>query len=238
MDFSIQLKLFGVLAGVFLLAGIGFIINPARAWQSQNQKKTLFLGIFYLIMLFLVQNYLPGFQLIAIFLVFTGFYDLIRTAPRLQHSDQGNFFVTILIIYGIITLGFINFLFQLFPVIMLTTFIVFLFDGLEILIHNGLTKMGISGIKRLKSMILALISTLTVIFILRNELDGIANVLILRALLVLIFAFLGRFFISYIKKRTQKQTLGDYIPGLGGVLDFFAGVIAAGSGTALLILFE
>ncbi|MCG6189846.1 phosphatidate cytidylyltransferase [Maribellus maritimus] len=225
----------------FVSGGIGFyLINRKKAPEVAQKSYTKF-GVYFIIIniLFFSITIQPVvFRYLAVLIVVLGYFELCRLfiEGKFQHRL---FFVLSLLIFSILSAGFLVFSQAAENLILLTFLILSIFDSFSQItgqlfgrkkilpdISPNKTLGGLTG-----GIIIALISAL----LLKNLFTGTITGLLVFAIGTVVFAFSGDVLASLYKRKYNVKDYSKLIPGHGGFLDRFDSLIAGGAWTALAV---
>jgi phosphatidate cytidylyltransferase len=140
----------------------------------------------------------------------------------------------------LILMGFWKFLYLADSLILLTIFVVFLFDGSsqisgQLLGRNPLLP-KISPSKTLEGLIGGTLVTLGTVLLVRNSFVAGWSELIGLSIGIILFAFSGDLLASYVKRKAGLAIFSRILPGHGGILDRFDSLLMAGCAVFLYSL--
>lgn len=223
----------------FASGGIGFyLINRKKTPEVARKSYTKF-GVYFIIIniLFFSITIQPiVFRYLAVFIVVVGYFELCRlfANAKFQHVL---FFAISLLIFFILSAGFLVFSKAADNLILLTFLILSIFDSFSQItgqlfgrekilpdISPNKTLGGLTG-----GIIIAIISAL----LLKNLFTGTITGLLVFAIGTIVFAFAGDVLASLFKRKYKVKDYSNWIPGHGGFLDRFDSLIAGGAWAAL-----
>jgi phosphatidate cytidylyltransferase len=142
--------------------------------------------------------------------------------------------------YILILMGFWKFLYLADSLILLTIFVVILFDGSsqisgQLLGKNPLLP-RISPSKTLEGLIGGILITMGTVFVVRSSFEGGWIELLGLSLGIMFFAFVGDLMASYVKRKAGLIIFSRILPGHGGFLDRYDSLLMAGCAVFLFSL--
>ena len=218
--------------GYFILGAIATQLANRGKEKKIKKERWVKIAVYFIIVHFilLVLLFRPSwFIYIALFIVITGFYEIIKTG---RHKGRTIAVIFALIIYLLISSGFLSVCTYISPEGLIQVFLmVFIFDGFSQIagqlfgkrkllpkVSPGKTGEGFAG---------GFIATLlTAIFLLMRDTSRV-DVLI-STCLICFAALCGDLLASLYKRKMGVKDFSKLIPGHGGVLDRFDSLIAAG----------
>ncbi|MCG6190396.1 phosphatidate cytidylyltransferase [Maribellus maritimus] len=231
--------IYSIILSYFILGGIGFyLINRKKEREVARKSYTKF-GVYFIIiniLFFSITIRAVVFSYLAILIVAVGSFELNRLfiSVKFRHAL---FFVAALLVYFILSAGFIVFSLADRNLILLTFLILSIFDAFSQITGQlfGKTKImpGISPNKTLGGVVGGAIISLASAFLLKNLFPGSNFELFLFAFGTVFFAFAGDILASLYKRKYQVKDYSNWIPGHGGFLDRFDSLIAGGAWAAL-----
>ena len=233
--------IYSIILAYFILGGIGFYLINRKKDRDVARKSYTKFGVYFIIiniLFFAITIQSVIFSYLAILIVAVGSFELSRLfiAAKYQHKL---FFVLSLLVYFILSAGFIVFSRADRNLILLTFLVLSIFDSFSQITGQlfGKTKIlpGISPNKTLGGVVGGTIISLISAFLLRNLFGGTIPELFLFAFGTVFFAFVGDILASLYKRKFQVKDYSNLIPGHGGFLDRFDSLIAGGAWAALAI---
>ncbi|MEA2043618.1 MAG: phosphatidate cytidylyltransferase [Bacteroidota bacterium] len=222
----------------FLMGGIGFYIINRKKDSGVAQKSYTKFGVYFIIINILFFGIIINplvFRYLSILIIGVGFFEMFRLFRKSGYRNN-RFYVLLLLVYGILSTGFLLFG-NLQKELILFTFIVSsIFDSFSQITGQlfGRKKLfsKISPNKTLGGLIgggfIAIISA----FFLCNLFSEPNLKTIVISLGVVFFAFAGDLAASFYKRKFNVKDYSNLIPGHGGFLDRFDSFIAAGAWVA------
>jgi phosphatidate cytidylyltransferase len=219
-------------SGAFWISRINRRLQPGEA-RAQWIKY----GV-YLVLVNLLWSCLLWYESVIPFL---GLILFLAAAPewwRAVRQLRGKLWMTL--IFLLITAGFFGFLFLDKNILLLTYFVVVLFDGsCQVsgqLVGKRALLPKVSPRKTIEGLAGGGVLTMATTLVARNSFSYDWGELILITCLVMASAFAGDLLASAVKRKTGRVTFGNAIPGHGGVIDRFDSLMMAGSFIFLLSL--
>jgi len=140
----------------------------------------------------------------------------------------------------LILMGFWRFLTLADNLILLTIFIVILFDGSSQisgqLLGKNLLLPRISPSKTIEGLLGGILITLGTVFVVRSSFEAEWMELMGLSLGIMFFAFIGDLLASYVKRKAGLTIFSRILPGHGGILDRYDSLLMAGSAVFLFSL--
>ncbi|SHK11479.1 phosphatidate cytidylyltransferase [Tangfeifania diversioriginum] len=233
--------IYSIILGYFVLGGIGFCLINRKKERDVARKSYTKFGVYFIIiniLFFSITIQSVIFSYLAILIVAVGSFELSRlfVAAKFQHKL---FFVLSLLVYFILSAGFIVFSRADRNLILLTFLVLSIFDSFSQITGQlfGKTKImpAVSPNKTWGGVVGGTIIALISAFLLKNLFQGTNSELFLLAFGTVFFAFVGDILASLYKRKFQVKDYSNWIPGHGGFLDRFDSLIAGGSWAALAI---
>jgi phosphatidate cytidylyltransferase len=225
----------------FILGGILFYIiyrkkPPEIARQSRNKYISYFV-IIHILFFSIVLNPLI-FHYLALLIVLAGFMEILNLFRKSGYSRKG-FFSLSLVIFIIFSIGFICFSLMEAGMILFAFLVISIFDAFSQIsgqlvgkrklfpaISPNKTHEGLFG-----GAIIAIFSAL----LLEGLVGDLKIPLLLLSSGIVLFAFLGDAATSMYKRKYMVKDFSSLIPGHGGFLDRFDGLLA---GTLFITLLD
>jgi len=233
--------IYGIILIYFILGGIGFYLINRKKERDVARKSYTKFGVYFIIiniLFFSITVQAAVFSYLAILIVAVGSFELSRlfVSAKFQHKL---FFVLSLLVYFILSAGFIVFSLANDNLILLTFLILSIFDSFSQISGQlfGKTKImpGISPNKTLGGVVGGTVISLLSAFLLKNLFVGSIAGLFIFTIGTLFFAFAGDMLSSLFKRKYKVKDFNNIIPGHGGFLDRFDSLIAGGAWAALAI---
>jgi phosphatidate cytidylyltransferase len=236
-----KLLIYCIILAYFILGGISFyLINRKKEWQLAR-RSYLILGVYFIIIniIFLsIAIEAVFFHYLAILIIVIGSFELSRLFVKSKYQHKLFFGISMLVFF-ILSAGFITFSKTADNIILLTFLIISIFDSFSQisgqLLGNRKLIPGISPNKTIGGVVGGTIISLISAFLLKTLFKGSLSQLFLFALGTVFFAFAGDILASIYKRRFQVKDYSNWIPGHGGFLDRFDSLIAGGAWAALAI---
>lgn len=225
----------------FLLGGIGFyLINRKREPEVARRSYMKFVTYFFIInILFfsIVINQLV-FQYLSFLIIGVGLFELLRVFHQSNHNKKRFFFIS-LIIYGLLSTGFLFFGTLQKELILYSFIVLSIFDSFSQIAGQlfGRKKVfpKISPNKTLGGFTGGVLIAIGSSFLLKSLLSGYELNLLLLTPGLLFFAFIGDLAASFYKRKFKVKDYSMLIPGHGGFLDRFDSLIAGGAWVAFSV---
>jgi phosphatidate cytidylyltransferase len=233
--------IYGIILIYFILGGIGFYLINRKKERDVARKSYTKFGVYFIIiniLFFSITVQAAIFSYLAILIVAVGSFELSRlfVSAKFQHKL---FFVLSLLVYFILSAGFIVFSLADRNLILLTFLILSIFDSFSQISGQlfGKTKImpSISPNKTLGGVAGGTVISLLSAFLLKKLFLGTNSELFLFALGAVFFAFAGDILASLYKRKFRVKDYSNWIPGHGGFLDRFDSLIAGGAWAALAV---
>ena len=226
--YIIILSYFAVGAAAFYFINRKKNRNAAR--ESWKKYITYFL-IIHVLFLGIVFNPL-FFRIIAVVIILTGIFELIRVFRKSEHRNPG-FFVGALLLFLVLAVGFFQFS-RLNKNLVLFTFLVLsIFDAFSQISGQlaGRRKLfpAISPGKTVEGLLDGTLIALASSLLLKNLVEFSTLKIVLVAAGIVLFAFAGDVAASVYKRRYNVKDFSKLLPGHGGFLDRFDSIIAGGA---------
>jgi phosphatidate cytidylyltransferase len=235
------LSIYLIIITYFILGGILFYIiyrNKPREIASQNRNKYISYFVIIHIMFISIVFKPPIFHYLALLIVLAGFFEIINLFRRSGYARKG-FFSFSLFIFFVFSMGFICFSLMETGMILFTFLVVSIFDAFSQIsgqllgkhklfpsVSPGKTHEGLVG-----GGIIAIFSA----FLLKGLIGDIKIPLLLLSSGIVLFAFFGDAATSFYKRKYLVKDFSNLIPGHGGFLDRFDGLLA---GTLFITLLD
>ena len=219
---------------------IGYFILGAIATQLANRGKEkelkkgrwIKIAVYFIIVHFILLLLLfrpSWFIYLAVFIVLTGFYEIIKAG---RHKSRTITVIFALIIYLLVSTGFLSVCTYITPEGLIQVFLmVFIFDGFSQVTGQlfGKTKLlpKVSPGKTVEGFAGGFIATLLTAFLLLMRDTSRVDVVI-STCLICFAALSGDLLASLYKRKMGVKDFSKLIPGHGGMLDRFDSLIAAG----------
>ncbi|MDD4107227.1 MAG: phosphatidate cytidylyltransferase [Prolixibacteraceae bacterium] len=223
-----------IILSYFILGGIGFIfINRKKEPEAARRNWIKFITycvIIHIVFFSIVINPLI-FKILAAIIIIMGIYELFNLFRNSDYSKKRFFFLS-LIVYCILSSGFIIFSRLDKELILFSFLVIAIFDSFSQIsgqlwgkrkimpaISPGKTLGGLMG-----GAVIAVLSSL----LFKGLLDISLQKLILTSAGIVIFAFIGDSSASFYKRKYKVKDFNNLIPGHGGFLDRFDSLITGG----------
>ena len=219
----------------FILGGISFyLINRNKEKAVAKKSYTKFITYFFIIniLFFGITIKSVVFQYISSIIVIAGIYEIINLFFKSGNSHK-LFFTLSLIIYFILSAGFLYFSHLNSNLLLFSFLIISIFDSFSQITgqffgkHKIIPK--ISPNKTIEGTIGGFIIAMGSGLLMRNLYDGFSWKTIIMTTGIIIFAFLGDLLASLYKRKFKVKDYSKIIPGNGGFLDRFDSLIAGGA---------
>jgi len=219
----------------FILGGISFyLINRNKEKAVAKKSYTKFITYFFIIniLFFGITIKSVVFQYISSIIVIAGIYEIINLFFKSGNSHK-LFFTLSLIIYFILSAGFLYFSHLNSNLLLFSFLIISIFDSFSQITgqffgkHKIIPK--ISPNKTIEGTIGGFIIAMVSSLLMRNLYDGLSWGTIIMTTGLIFFAFLGDLLASIYKRRYNVKDYSKIIPGHGGFLDRFDSLIAGGA---------
>ena len=230
-----------IILAYFILGGIGFYLinrkkDPAVARQSYVKFGTYFVIIHLLFFSIVIEPVV--FRGLAVLIAAAGIYELIRLF-RHDGNRRKLFFLFSLIIYGLLTAGFLHFTGLQRELILFSFLILSIFDSFSQITGQlwGKIKLvpAISPNKTLGGLIGGFAVAMVSALLLSDLYTQPAGKLILLSAGLVVFAFCGDLAASFYKRKFKVKDFSSLIPGHGGILDRFDSLIGGGAWIAFAV---
>ena len=229
-----------IIVAYFLLGGIAiYYISRKKSKEEARHERIKFITYFIIIngvFLSIAINPLV-FRVIAGIITVVGLYELLTLFSRSGWQKKGFFFLS-LVVYAILSIGFIYFSHMAKDWVLFTFVILSVFDSFSQIAGQLFGKRKIatktSPNKTLEGAAGGTLMCLLTAVIIRDLIGSGLVTVILLAAGVVIWAFLGDMAASFYKRHYNVKDYSRLIPGHGGVLDRFDSMIAAGAWMALM----
>ena len=227
----------------FILGGIGFyLINRHKAPEVMRKSYTKF-GMYFIIintLFFSIVIHNLAFRCISILIIVVGFCELIKLYKGSGFKKRVFFFMSILA-YIAFSIGFCLYSGFEKELILFSFLVLSIFDSFSQITGQlwGRTKIlpTISPNKTLAGLIGGIVTSLISVILLKKLFVGSIAELILYAIGLAAFAFVGDMLASLYKRKYNVKDYSNLIPGHGGFLDRFDSLIAGGAWTTLYLQF-
>jgi len=223
----------------FILGGISFyLINRKKEKAVAKKSYTKFITYFFIVnfMFFGITLKHPFFNSISIIIFITGIYEIFNLFIKSRYKHK-SFFIISIIIYFILSSGFISFSNLNSNLILFSFLVLSIFDSFSQITgqffgkHKIIPK--ISPNKTIEGTIGGFIIALVSGILMRDLYLGLSWKTILMTIGIIIFAFCGDLIASLYKRKYNVKDYSKIIPGHGGFLDRFDSLIAGGAWTFL-----
>jgi phosphatidate cytidylyltransferase len=212
------------------VSGAFWIIRINRKLEPAEVKNQWTKFIVYLLLVNLVWSCLVWFESIFPFLgwiiLLIASMEWWRTVKILKSR------IWLVLVFLLISGGFIGFLYLNKNIILFTYFVVVLFDGSSQVGGQVLGKRPllpkISPRKTAEGVAAGTVITLATTLLTRKSFSFEWGGLILTACLIMATAFLGDLLASAVKRKAKVATFGKVLPGHGGIIDRFDSLLMAG----------
>ena len=230
-----------IILSYFVLGAVGFyFINRRKEKEVAKKSWTKFLTYFFIIhiLFFSIVINPVAFQLVAALIVAVSASELLKLFRKTNYSEKV-FFLSSVIVFAILALGFVSFS-QLDKELILFAFLILsIFDAFSQISGQlfGKTKIApeISPNKTVGGTVGgSIIAILSALFMNRLY-DQPWYIAMLLAAGVVFFAFIGDILASLYKRKFGVKDYSNLIPGHGGFLDRFDSLIAGGAWVALFV---
>jgi len=219
----------------FILGGISFyLINHKKEKDVAKKSYTKFITYFFIIniLFFGITIHSVVFQYISYIIIIAGIYEIINLFFKSGYSHK-SLFILFLMIYFILSLGFLSFTHLNKNLILFSFLVLSIFDSFSQITgqffgkHKIISK--ISPNKTIEGTIGGFIIAMGSGLLMRNLYDGFSWKTIIMTTGIIIFAFLGDLLASLYKRKYNVKDYSKIIPGNGGFLDRFDSLIAGGA---------
>lgn len=235
--------LYIVILGYFILGAIAFYLI-ARRKSIAEQKNTWAKYFTYLLIIHALYGSIyfgpPYFSLLAAFVVFMGYLEIIKLYQKDRHQRSTRFILLSLTGYTVVATPFLVFSFSEKPYLYFVFVVVAIFDAFSQIsgqlwgrkklvpsISPGKTVGGLVG-----GGVLAIATG--------GLLSGLMGISLTESLLfstiITIFSLCGDLLASWYKRQYRVKDFGRILPGHGGFLDRFDSLIPGGAAMYLLNL--
>lgn len=238
------LKAYLVILSFFLLGAIIMLFIARGKDQAESRKLWIWYSVYFLVfnILFACTAFNPSlFHYLSILIIFAGYLELIKLFTYSGFSFRG-FFIISIFIYSLLA-GCFYFFGQLkMELILYTLLIVSVFDAFsrvtgQLFIKRSLLP-EVSPGKTFEGIACGALCALAASAFLK-DLPGITVwVSFLYTLGIIASAFTGDLAASWYRKQFKAREFSKTLPGLGGILDCFCSLIAAGTFMYLLMKFH
>lgn len=233
-----------IIISYFILGAAGFyFINKRKQKHEARQNRIKFITYFFIIhLLFLsIVFYQPAFRIISGVIVLAGGMEMVHLFRRSGYRKQ-TFFILSLVLFGILSWGFITFGAMDSGLILFVFLILSIFDSFCQISGQlwGKTPMfpSISPNKTIEGLAGGAAVALMSAVLLRKLIPALWYSAVLIAAGVVVFALVGDLLASLYKRRYNVKDFSNLIPGHGGFLDRFDSLIAGGAWVAFLTLVD
>lgn len=220
-------------------AGIYFI-NRKKDQETRHKAWIKHFTYFFLISLiyFSIAIEVTVFRIIAVVIIFAGFFELAKLFVRSGYSHT-IFFVASLAVLAVLSAGFFFFTRMGQGLVLFAFLILCIFDGFSQVTGQLLGKRKlfpeISPNKTVEGLIGGATFAILSGLVFRELIPEVpAHRVLLLGAVVVMFAFAGDTAKSVYKRKYHVKDFSRLIPGHGGFLDRFDSLIAGGAGVALL----
>jgi phosphatidate cytidylyltransferase len=224
-----------IILAYFLLGATGFFFINRKQEKSVARKNRIKLITYFVIintLFFSIVMNPPFFRYIALLIIAAGFLELLKLYRESGHIKRG-FFVKSLLVFGVISSGFIFFSRMEMELTLYVFLILSIFDSFSQISGQlwGRRKMmpRISPNKTWEGFAggagVAILSGLMI----RTLIDASAVKSLLLTVGVVLSAFAGDAATSFYKRNYNVKDFSNFIPGHGGFLDRFDSLVAAGA---------
>ena len=227
----------------FILGGIGFIfINRKKEPEIARKNRIKYINyciIIHILFFSIVINPIV-FNYIAVIIIIMGIYELFNLFRNSGYSKK-IFFFSSLIVYTILSSGFMIFSGRDKELILFSFLVVSIFDSFSQISGQLWGKRKImpktSPGKTLEGLIGGAVIAVLSSVLFKGLLDFPLQKVILTSAGIVIFAFIGDSSASFYKRKFKVKDFNNLIPGHGGFLDRFDSLIAGGAWIALYGIF-
>lgn len=219
----------------FLLGGIGFyFINRKKDHDTARKSYTKF-GVYFIIiniLFFSIVIYPIVFLFLSILIVGVALFELFRLFHNSGYKNTP-FFLLSLVIFGILSSGFLLFGTLQKELILFSFIVLSIFDSFSQITGQLLGRRKLfpktSPNKTLGGLIGGGLTAIISSFLLNSLCSSPIAESILISFGIVFFAFMGDLTASFYKRRFKVKDYSSLIPGHGGFLDRFDSLIAAGA---------
>lgn len=223
----------------FLLGGIAFyIINRKKDPAVAKESYTKF-GMYFLIinaLFFSITINSIAFHFISVIIIAGGLWELFKLYKNSGFQKKG-FFVLSVLIYAVLSLGFVVFSGYESGLILFAFLVLSIFDSFSQITGQlwGRKKLfpEISPKKTVGGLVGGTLVALVSSYLLKDLYAGETTEALVLAIGVIVFAFAGDLSASYYKRKFGVKDFSKLIPGHGGLLDRFDSLIAGSAWVAL-----
>lgn len=225
----------------FILGGIGFyFINRKKDTAVAKESYTKF-GVYFLIinaLFFSITINSLAFHFISVIIIAGGLLELIKLYKNSGFQKKGFFWMSLLI-FVILSLGFIVFGGLEEDLILFAFLVLSIFDSFSQITGQlwGRKKLfpEISPKKTVGGLVGGALVALISSYLLKDLYSGETLDALVLAVGVILFAFAGDLSASFYKRKFGVKDFSNLIPGHGGLLDRFDSLVAGGAWVALYI---
>jgi phosphatidate cytidylyltransferase len=234
------LRIYFILLALFALGGAGFyFINKGREAKFARNNWIKYVTYFFIInTVFISIVFSPLiFRLIAILIIFSGLFEMIRLYSQTGFARKW-FFAISIILYAAVSVGFYHFSGMDSKLVLFAFLVLSIFDSFSQITGQlaGRTRIlpGISPSKTLEGFIGGAVFAIGGSLVLQGLTGFSASGLLIVSAIVVVAAFLGDAASSFYKRQSNVKDFSSLIPGHGGFLDRFDSFIVVGAFLSLL----
>jgi phosphatidate cytidylyltransferase len=225
----------------FVLGGIGFyLINRRKAPEIARSSYTKFVVYFFIINIIFFSIVLNPviFRYLSVLIIGVGLIELFRLFHQSKYNHKWFYFFSLLI-YGILSTGFLLFGTLQKELILFSFIVLSIFDSFSQISGQlwGRKKPfpQISPSKTLGGFIGGGLIAIGSAFLLNSLFLGSGLKLLILTLGIVLFTFAGDLAASFYKRKFNVKDYSKLIPGHGGFLDRFDSLIAVGAWVAFIV---
>jgi phosphatidate cytidylyltransferase len=227
----------------FLLGGVGFyFINRKKEPEVARKSYTKFISYFFIIniLFFSIVLYPPVFQYLALIIIAVGLLELFRLFQKSGYKNK-IFYLSSTLVYILLSIGFFFFSGMEKELVLFSFLILSIFDSFSQINGQfwGKTKLfpKVSPNKTVGGLIGGSLFAIGSVFLLQSLYSESLLKILIIALGVVVFAFVGDIAASAYKRKFKVKDYNNLIPGHGGFLDRFDSLIAGGAWVTFCMFF-
>lgn len=225
----------------FVLGGVGFyFINRKKENKIARKSNIKFVTYFFIINILFFSIVLNpiAFRYLSVLIIGVGMYELFRLFHQLDYNHKRFYFFSLLI-YGILSTGFLLFGTLQKERILFSFIVLSIFDSFSQITGQlwGRKKLfpKTSPNKTLGGFIGGGLIALASAFLLKSLFSGSELKSLILTFGIVLFAFVGDLAASFYKRKFNVKDYSKLIPGHGGFLDRFDSLISAGAWVAFCV---
>lgn len=236
--------IYTIILSYFILGAVGFYLINRKKEKSESRKNwTKYITYFIIIhvLFFSIVLYPLLFRILAVLIILAGFFELFKLY-RESAYNQKDVFLPAVFVYLLLAAGLFYFSGMKKEIILFSFLLLSIFDSFSQIsgqlfgktpllpkVSPNKTVEGFAG-----GVLIALISA----FLLRDLGNAPIIEILIMALGIVFFAFLGDISASFYKRKYNAKDFSDFIPGHGGFLDRFDSLIFGGAWVAFYEIVE